>query len=347
MRKYIILIILTAYFSAFSQDKEKQYNIVTIAFYNIENVFDTIVDPDTSKILQEDFTPKGPKNWTSDKYFKKLDNIADVISDIGVDKAKMPPAIIGVSEIENKSVLEDLVAREKLKPYNYKIVHYNSPDKRGVDVAMLYRDDVFKLIDSKSYTLKIPEKPNFFTRDQLLVKGTIDKDTLFIIVNHWPSRRGGEKRSRPLREAAARLSKSIVDSILSFNKDAKVIVMGDLNDDPTDSSVKNYLKAKGEKDIANDEMYNPMLSLYNKGIGSLAYRDNWNLFDQIIITKGLLGDYSESYKFFKAHIYNKSYLKQDSGKYKGYPHRSFVGNNFIDGYSDHFPSYIFLLKEIK
>jgi len=347
MRKILFLLIIAAYFSSFSQDKEKQYKIATIAFYNIENVFDTIVDPDTNKILQEDFTPKGPKNWTSEKYYKKLDNIAEVISDIGTDKAKMPPAIIGISEIENISVLQDLLAREKLKQYNYKIVHYDSPDKRGIDVGLLYRDDIFTLIDSKSYRLKIPEKPDFYTRDQLLVKGTIDNDTIFIIVNHWPSRRGGEKRSRPLREAAARLSKSIVDSILSFNKEAKVIVMGDLNDDPVNSSVKKYLKAKGEKDIAYDEMYNPMLSLYNKGIGSLAYRDNWNLFDQIIMTKGLLGNYADGYNFFKAHIYNKSYLKQDSGKYKGYPKRTFVGDTFMGGYSDHFPSYIFLVKEIK
>ena len=346
MRKILIILFVAAFLSGFSQKEEKQYKIATVAFYNIENVFDTIVDPDTSKILQEDFTPKGPKNWTSKKYYKKLDNIASVISDIGVDKAKMPPAIIGISEIENLSVLQDLVAREKLKPYNYKIVHYDSPDRRGIDVAMLYRDDVFKLIDSKTYTLHIPEKPDFRTRDQLVVKGMIDNDTIFIIVNHWPSRSGGEKRSRPMREAAAQLCKSIVDSIVSFNKDAKVIVMGDLNDDPTNTSVKNYLKAKGDKNIADDEMYNSMLSLYNKGIGSLAYHDNWNLFDQIIITKGLLGDYADGYKFFKAHIYNKSYLKQDSGKYKGYPYRTFVGGNFTGGYSDHFPSYIFLVKEI-
>lgn len=345
MRNLFTIFFIFATLISFSQDK--QYKIVTVAFYNIENVFDTIVDQDTSKILQDDFTPKGPHNWTSEKYYKKLDNIAHVISDIGAEKAKVPPAVIGISEIENKSVLIDLTQREKLKKYNYQIIHYESPDKRGIDVALLYRPNAFKLIESKTFTLNIPEKPDFHTRDQLLVKGTIDGEIFYFIVNHWPSRSGGEKRSKPFREAAARLAKSISDSIVATNVNAKVIIMGDLNDDPVNSSVKKYLNAKGTKDISSDQMYNPMLDLYNKGIGSLAYRDNWNLFDQIIITKGLLGNYSDGYNFHKAHVYNKRYLKQQSGKYKGYPHRTFVGDNFIDGYSDHFPVYIYLLKEIK
>jgi hypothetical protein len=346
MRKLLSLLFIFTFILSFSQEKNKQYKITSVAFYNIENLFDTIGDPDTNKILQEEFTPKGSKNWTSAKYKQKLENIASVIAKVGVDKAKMPPALIGISEIENRKVLEDLVMQKSLKQFNYKIAHYNSPDKRGVDVALLYRDDAFKLIDSKSFTLVIPENPDFYTRAQLLVKGTIDDDTLFVIVNHWPSRRGGEKRSSPMRKAAARLSKSIVDSILSYNKDAKVIVMGDLNDDPSNASVKTYLKAKPEKDIADDEMYNTMYKLFSKGIGSLAYRDNWNLFDQIIISKGLLGEYSEGYNFYQAHVYNKAYLKQESGKYQGYPLRTFTTGGEI-GYSDHFPTYIFLLKEIK
>jgi len=275
--------------------------------------------------------------------------MAQVISRIGSEYVKGGPVILGVSEIENKSVLEDLVKQDSLKNSNYGIVQYDGPDKRGVDVALIYRKDYYTVTNSKSVTLTIPGRTDFFTRDQLVVAGLFDGEPLYVIVNHWPSRRGGEKRSASLRNAAADLTKSLVDSILKLDTTAKVVVMGDLNDDPTNNSVLKHLKAKGNaEETGKYELYNPMYNLHKKdGIGSLAYRDNWNLFDQIIVSGTLLGEDRSTYKFFKAKIFNKNFLAQKEGQYAGYPWRTYVGTTYQGGYSDHFPAYIFLTKEIK
>ena len=249
-------------------------------------------------------------------------------------------------EVENRKVIEDLINTGKLKKNNYQIVHTESPDKRGVDVALVYNPKYFKLISYKAYNLNIKDKPDFRTRNQLLVNGILDGDTIHFLVNHWPSRRGGEKRSRPLRNAAAQLAKSIVDSLLADNKNAKIIVMGDFNDDPTSPSMKKYMKAKETKNILPNELYNPMIKKYKKGDGTLAYRDNWSLFDQFLITKALLGiPDKKSYKYWKTEIYKKSYLKNQDGRFKGYPFRTYVGDTYLGGYSDHFPVYMFLIKE--
>ena len=272
--------------------------------------------------------------------------MSEVISQIGVDKAQEPPAVIGVSEIENITVLQDLINTPKLKPYDYHIVHYDSPDRRGVDVALLYRPKYLEIINSKSYRLTVPGKPDFKTRDQLLVSGLLDGEQFYFIVNHWPSRYGGEKRSRPLRNAAADLCRSIADSLLKLDAGAKVIMMGDLNDDPVNPSLKIHLKATDDKTkLADGYFYDPMITLYRKGIGSLAWLDSWNLFDNMILTPALLKD--EGYHFYQAHVFNKKFLTNDEGRYKGYPFRTFVGNNFMGGYSDHFPAYLFLVKKIK
>ncbi len=321
----------------------EKYKIATVAFYNLENLFDTIDQPDVN---DEEFTPQGSKRWNTEKYNIKLTHLSDVISQIGVDKAQEPPAILGVSEIENSSVLQDLINSPKLKPYNYQIIHYNSPDKRGVDVALLYRPKYFKVLDSKSYRLSIPDKPDFYTRDQLLVSGFLDGEQIYFIVNHWPSRYGGEKRSRPLRNAAADLCRSITDSLLKIDANAKVIIMGDLNDDPVNQSLNKHLKVTDDKNLLSEGyFYDPMITLYNKGIGSLAWRDSWNLFDNMILTPALLND--SGYHFYQAHVFNKKFLTNPDGQYKGYPFRTFVGDNFMGGYSDHFPAYLFLIKKIE
>ncbi|MBU0765186.1 MAG: endonuclease/exonuclease/phosphatase family protein [Bacteroidetes bacterium] len=343
----IILFLLLNWFYLNAQE-EKNYRIACIAFYNLENLFDT---KDDEGVNDEEYTPVGDKNLNAEKYSKKLKNMASVIAQIGTDLSPDGPAVLGVSEIENKGVLEDLVKEETIKTRNYQIVHYDSPDRRGVDVGFLYNPKYFKVTNSAKYRLVVEvedgEEP-FLTRDQLLVSGMLDGDPLHIIVNHWPSRRGGEKRSRPMRNAAADLCRSITDSILNLDPNAKVIIMGDLNDDPNNESVKQHLIAVGNKDkLDKGELYNTMEPLFRNGIGSLAYQDSWNLFDQIIITPGLLGEDKSTYMFHKAFVFNKNFLKQQSGRYKGYPLRTFAGGVYTAGYSDHFPTYIFLIKEVR
>jgi hypothetical protein len=314
----------------------------------MENLFDTIVDPDPNKILQDDFTPEGKNNFTSERYHQKLENLSKVLSEIGTETTDDGLAVIGVSEIENRGVLEDLVAMPLLKKRNYQIVHYDSPDRRGIDVALLYQEKYFKPDTSYSYRLVDPADSGFYTRDQLLVSGKLDGEDFNFMVAHWPSRRGGQKRSEPKRMLAAELGKHVMDSIQSADPEAKIIYMGDLNDDPTNKSLKKVIGTERDiEDVEEGGYYNPMEEYFLKGIGTLAYRDNWNLFDQLICNYDLLekGSDFSSYKFYKAKVYNATYLKQTSGSYKGYPLRSYVGGVWQGGYSDHFPVYLFLIKQ--
>ena len=326
--------------TTYSQEK-KVYKVSAIAFYNLENLFDTIAQPN-----DKEFTPDGVNKWNTERYNIKMKNMSDVISQIGNEMFPGGPAILGVCEIENKSVLEDLVNTPTLKASGYDIVHYDSPDRRGVDVGMIYRTEFFKVTSSRSARLNIPSSSDFKTRDQLVVSGLLDEESVHIIVNHWPSRRGGEKTSSPFRLAAAGLTRSIVDSILNTDPNAKIIVMGDLNDDPVNESVIDVLRAKpATKKLKSGDLFNPMAELYQQGIGSLAYRDSWNLFDNLIISQGLLKKDKSTWVFHKAKVFNKPFLQQSSGQYAGYPFRTYVGNNFTGGYSDHFPVYLFLIKE--
>lgn len=337
------LIFLLVLFS--SQAQEKSYNITCVAFYNLENLFDTINDPDKN---DEEFLPDGLNRWTGDKYMEKLSHMADVITQIGDEYIKGGPVAIGVSEVENIGVLTDLANQPKMKASGYVPILLEGPDRRGVDVGFLYRKEFFTLISYTSHRLEVKDHPEFKTRDQLLVKGIILGDTVNIIVNHWPSRSGGEKRSAPMRAAAAQLVRNTVDSIMKVNPQAKIIVMGDLNDNPTNASMFKVLKAAGEKETAINEtgLYNPMYNMFKKqGLGTTAYRDGWSMFDNIIVSKGFLGDDKTTLKMYKALIFNRNFLKQAEGSFAGYPFRTFVGGQYMGGYSDHFPVYMFLIKE--
>lgn len=317
-----------------------------IAFYNLENLFDTL---DTPGVLDTEFTPDGSKHWTSDKYWTKINNLGRVIARIGSHENINGPAILGVSEVENRTVLEDLVHSEHLKNLNYQIVHYDSPDERGVDVALLYQPRYFKITNARSVPLFLVKEDGErdYTRDQLVVSGLFDGDPMHIIVNHWPSRYGGQKASAPLRIEAAKLTRSLVDSIRTIHPNDKIVIMGDLNDDPRDKSVKKYLNTAGKpQKIKDEQLYNPMETLYKKGIGSLAYQGKWNLFDQIIITPNMLEE-QDGYRLYAARIFNDAFLLRDAGRYKKYPHRTFVGNDFQGGYSDHLPVYIIVVKNIR
>ena len=346
--KYALLVLLfIGNFSA--AQKAKTYEVQTLAFYNVENLFDTINDPVKR---DDDRTPKGKDRWTSKVYIDKVKNTAKVISEIGKDVAKAPPAIIGVSEVENKQVLVDVINHEYLFDYNYGIIHYESPDERGIDVALLFRKNAFKPIKSEVYPLMLfddEEKTDRdYTRDQLVVSGTLDGEMIHVIVNHWPSRSGGEARSRPKRVAAARVNKKIIDSLQDLDKKAKIFTMGDFNDDPTNDSFKKVLKTKANKEkVRGKDLYNPMEDMAKKGMGSLAYRDSWNLFDQIAFTAPLLNKDYTTWQYYKAGVYNPRYLQNPRGRYKGYPYRSFADGHYTGGYSDHFPVYVYLIKEVE
>jgi hypothetical protein len=344
MKKISLLAFLTFSLSiACSAQAEKaKVAVYPVAFYNLENLY---YPESTDELRDKEFSPEGNKAWTMEKYHKKLANMAYAVSRIAKDYGGA--VAIGVSEIGNRKVLEDLIATGELKGKNYAVVHYDSPDRRGVDVGLLYNPDIFKVMSSYAYPYRHPTNPDFRTRDQLLVSGTLAGEPFHIIVNHWPSRYGGGS-SGILREYAAALSKHIADSIRTADPAAKIVIMGDLNDDPTDKSVKNVLKAKRTaKETQEGDLFNAMWPLFDKGIGSLAYQGTWNLFDQIIISGNLLTKDRSKLSFYQARIFNEDFLTDKEGQYKGYPMRTFRGNTFVNGYSDHFPTYILLVKEKK
>ncbi len=325
--------------------QDQKFKIHTLAFYNLENLFDTINDP--TKF--DEFSPMMALKTNRGKvYKKKVQNMAKVISDIGSEITKNAPVIIGLSEIENRAVLEDLINDPLLLPKDYGIVHHDSPDARGIDVALLYRKKIFTPISTSGHPLKLYDhlsQKRIYTRDQLLISGKLEDDFIHIIVNHWPSRRGGEFRSKSKRVAAAKLNKHIIDSLQTIDPYAKIFIMGDLNDNPTNASVKDILKArKNRKTVGLKGIYNPYESFFKDGLGTTAYRDSWSLFDQILISKPLLEKDFSSFRFYKAGIFNPGYLITKGGKYKGYPKRSFSNEGFTDGYSDHFPVYVYVIK---
>lgn len=342
---FIVLILYTYCINVFGQ--KKQFTIRTIAFYNVENLFDTINDPtknDEASPMME------LKIGKSAAYKQKIKNMAMVISKIGLEKANTSPAIIGIAEVENRSVVEDLIATASLKDKHYEIIHFDSPDRRGIDVALLYQRQYFKPINQKTYELRLWDEKGRreFTRDQLLVSGVLDDEVIYIIVNHWPSRRGGEAKSRHKREKAAWLTNQIINEVKEEDSNAKIIIMGDFNDDPINSSFKKILKTKAKKStIKKGDLYNPMENLFKKGLNTLGFRGNINLFDQLIISSTLLTntkDYS-TYKMYTANIFNPLFLTTKSGRYKGYPFRSFENGSFTGGFSDHYPVYLYLIKE--
>lgn len=342
-----VALLFLAFINLDAQEKRK-FKVHTVAFYNVENLFDTINNPnkfdEASPIMELNFN-------RGEIYKKKVQNMARVISEIGADVSKNTPVIIGLSEVENREVVEDLANDPALVAKNYGIVHFESPDARGIDVALMYQKDFFTPTNTSNHELKIYDdntRKRVYTRDQLLVTGKLEGETIHVIVSHWPSRSGGEARSRPKRIAAAQLNKRIIDSLQAIDPYAKIFSMGDFNDDPTNSSFKDVLKTeKNKEDVKLKGIYNPMEDFFKKGLGSNAYRDAWSLFDQILITKPLLEKDYSSFRFYKAGIFNKQYLTNKKGRYKGYPLRSFADGGFTNGFSDHFPVYVHIIKEVK
>ena len=304
------------------------------------------------QVLSDDFTPKSNKNYTYNIYQQKLKNIAQVISEIGFKYTKTAPAVVGLVEVENRQVVEALTQQDALKKYDYGVVHYNSFDARGIDVALIYQKKRFTVTNSykKELVLFREDGKREYTRDLLVVSGILDGEKVAFFVNHWPSRRGGEAVSMPKRNAAAALLKQEMDALREKNPNIKLIAMGDFNDDPISPSFKNHLKAVGDEKELNEEYpyFNPMYKMYKKGVASLAYRDAPNIFDQIIYSKNLVsGSSAEEYTVYRTEVYAPAYLINKQGNYKGYPFRSWDGDKFTGGYSDHFPVFTILQKEVK
>ena len=342
LRHSFLLVTALVVVCSCAQDPKKQYVPALVGFYNIENLYDTIDSPDTD---DHEFLPNGSKQWTGDRYWRKLERNARVIAEMGKDLHPRGMAILGLCEVENRTVVQDLVNTAALRDRHYAIVHEDSPDRRGVDVALIHDPELYKVFDHKSYRLAMADT-SFRTRDQLLVSGVLDGDTTHVIVCHWPSRRGGEKRSEPNRKAAAELARHIIDSLLTENSDAHILLMGDLNDDPVNVSVARFVNATGDRKKAVDKvLFNAMYEPYMKGIGTLAWRDSWNLFDQIILSPALVAGTGGHYKYYGVRIFNEGYLRQTEGNYAGYPLRTFVGDTYQDGFSDHFPVFVILVKE--
>ncbi|NTW23288.1 MAG: endonuclease/exonuclease/phosphatase family protein [Lentimicrobium sp.] len=330
------VILLSGSFQAFAQKNEAKLSC--IAFYNLENLFDTIDDPKTN---DAEFLPSGKSNWTRERYNTKLAHMASVIAQIGSGSVAGGPSVIGLAEVENLGVLEDLIKTAPLDKMDYQIVHYDSPDERGIDVGLLYKPSVFKVIHTTSNRLTIAGQPEFLTRDQLVVTGELDGDQISIIVNHWPSRYSGPE----YRAEAAKLSRHLIDSLAVKHKKAKIFLMGDLNDDPADSSVAVVLGAKGQRaGINKGELYNPMWEIHQSGKGSLTYKGKWNLFDQIIISEPLISRRGRGWKFQSAGVYNEKFLLEQEGKYAGNPFRTFAGGKYLNGYSDHLPTFLILSR---
>ncbi|WP_439506108.1 endonuclease/exonuclease/phosphatase [Sediminibacterium sp.] len=324
--------------------QNKPIEIAVIGFYNLENLYDTIDNPITS---DDEFTPNGAKHYTSDIYINKLYKLAYVLKDFGKEWHPRGAAIIGVAEIENDTVLNDLANHFLLRNKKYQFIHFDSKDARGVDVGLFYQQDYFHPYTAKALEVILPGKSKeaYFTRDILYVKGKLSGEEVHIYVNHWPSRRGGEDRSAPARAAAAKLCKAHADSIRIVNNAAKIIVMGDLNDNPTDKSIIETLGATGNlKDLHDGIFFNPWIRFYERGIGTLANRDVWGLFDQILLSKPFFDSTNNDWRFLKAGIYHQPFMTENTGRYKGYPMRTWDGNHYRGGFSDHYPTYVVLKK---
>ena len=336
---------------------QKTFQVYAVGFYNQENLFDTCHDAG-----KNDYEYLPAKGWNGMKYTNKLKNMSRALADMGTDVLpNVGCSFIGLAEVENHKVLDDLTAQPPLKARNMKYVHIEGPDKRGIDCALLYNPQLFQVKNVKlvPYVQELAKDSAFKTRGFLTVRGEMAGEDVAVIVCHWPSRFSGSF----YRESGARQTKAVKDSLLKENPQMKVFVMGDMNDDPTNKSMHEVLRAKAEiAEVGEGDMYNPWYNILAKeGKGTLFYNGSWNLFDQIVMTPNLLNkpakdgkgkngnagkDYS-SLKFWKNQVFRRDYLIQQEGQYKGAPLRTKAGGRWLNGYSDHLPVVVYLVKEKK
>lgn len=332
--------------SLLAQNKTGLSKIAVLAFYNLENLYDT---KDNALVDDNEFTSKGAKHYDDGIYQNKILHLATVMKGIGEQYTKDGAALLGVVEIENDTVLQDLVKHPLISKRNYQIVHYNSKDKRGIDVALLYNPKYFTPIHSTSIHVNLPSTRDikYETRDILMVQGLLDGDSIHLFVNHWPSKRGGEDKTTASRNAAAAACRKEIDRINRINPMAKIVVMGDFNDNPDSYSITKVLQSsENTQQLEPGRLYNPWLTIYKQGRGTLANQDIWSLFDQILLSPVWLNKSYTGYYFKFARIHQTNDMVENTGRYRGYPMRTWDGNNYRGGFSDHFPSYIVVLKPI-
>ena len=345
--KYFFFAVIGILLTFLPASAQKKYSVYGVGFYNQENLFDTCHDEGKRDY---DFLPTGSYKWNAMKYNHKLNNMSRALADMGTDVLpNIGCAIIGLAEVENSKALDDLVAQPALSARNYQYVHIEGPDRRGIDCALLYNPSLFSVKNTRlvPYVQKLKKDSAFYTRGFLTVSGTLADEHIAVIVCHLPSRFSESF----YRELGAEQVKAIKDSLLNDDPNCKVFVMGDMNDDPIDKSMAGILKGKANiKDVNEGDMYNPWYNiLVKEGVGTLLYQGSWNLFDQILVTPNLLNkddkkDFS-SLKLWKNQIFKRDYLFQTEGKYKGSPKRTTAGGVWLDGYSDHLPVVIYLVKE--
>ncbi len=344
MKRFFMLFAVACLF-LLPASAQRKYSLYGIGFYNLENLFDTCHDEGKNDY---DFLPDGSYKWNGLKYSRKLHNMAYALADLGTDKLPIGCAVIGVSEVENSNALDDLVAQPELAARGYKYVHIEGPDRRGVDCAMLYNPALFTLRDAilVPYVPELEKDSTFKTRGFLTVSGILADEPVTIIVCHWPSRFSGSF----YRETAGKQVKVIKDSVMKADPNNKVIVMGDMNDDPQNRSMSEMLGARGKiKDVKKGDMFNPWWKVLDSGTGTLSYQGSWNLFDQIVLSHNLIDtketkDYRKL-TYYTCQIQRRDYLLQSEGQYKGTPKRTTAGGVWLDGYSDHLPTVVYLIKE--
>lgn len=335
--RYLLVMVVAIIFCSTSsaQNPDK----IRLAFYNVENLFDTINDPLTN---DDEFTPAGTKSWSRSRYYEKLDHIYKTITALGEWD---PPAIVGFCEIENRSVLYDLVAKTPFIKFGYEIIHQDSPDKRGIDVGLIYHPKLFKPISFQAIRVDITQDSSSTTRDILYVCGKIfKKDTIHVFINHWPSRMGGQAKSEPRRIIAATTLRQQVDSIFKINPNANIVIMGDFNDEPNDKSINETLSAKEDSIPKNKtDLFNGMYSYFKKEIGTEKFQEHWHCLDQIIVSYALL-DKKNAMIISSPAIFQTSWLIEPDEKYLGErPFRTYLGPKYTGGYSDHLPVYVDIL----
>ena len=320
----------------FKMSNSREY--YRIMSYNVENFFDTNHD---SLKSDEDFLPTGKYYWNIKKYYEKLNHISKVIVAVGGWES---PDIVGLIEVENNHCLDDLINRTALETVNYDYIHEESPDVRGIDVALLYRKDMFTPINHKAISINFPNDSAKKTRDILFVKGVTNKnDTLHIFVNHFPSRLGGEIKSEPYRTYVASVLRNVVDSIFKSNSKAYIIIMGDFNDEPENISVHDILKANTNYDnIKTNELYNISYLLKFKGDGSHKYQGKWSMLDQIIVSGSFLAKNQPlQFNVEDVHVFKADFLLEKDETHLGFkPYRTYLGYRYNSGYSDHLPVYL-------
>ena len=339
---FVFALLCVGSLSVFSQ--QKRFEMYAVGFYNLENLFDTIHDQGKNDY---EFLPEGTNKWGTMKYTNKVKNMSGVLSEMATDMVPVGMAAVGVSEIENSNVLQALIESDALAPRGWKFIHVEGPDSRGVDCALLYNPALYQPFVYKLAPYLLENgSDEYKTRGFLIVGGKMSGEDVYMIVNHWPSRYA----KSPARERAGVQVRELKDSIMNEHPDAKVIIMGDMNDDPDDKSMKTCLGAmRYREDLKKpSDLYNPWWNiLREKGVGTLKYKGDWNLFDQVVFTANLVGKDRSTLKYYKPEIFSRNYMFQVDGKYKGSPKRTHAGGVWLNGYSDHLPAIIYLVKEVQ